>query len=101
MSKYKRNNQILFVKDKDGYMCGSKWDTFQTGTKPLKFHQSNPYTIQNIKHYMDLNTEGYELLSTEYICNSDKLLFKCPKGHEFKMCWGSFQQGKKMFYMFE
>ena len=39
---------------------------------PCKFHQSNPYTIQNIKHFIELHTKGYKLLGE--LTNEDEII---------------------------
>lgn len=88
-----KSNRTIFIKDKYGYICSIIWVNFIKGGVPNKFHISNPYTIQNIKLWMETNAIGYELLSTEYKGSREKLMFKCPKGHEFEMEWHTFQHG--------
>lgn len=46
------------------------------------------WSIELCKDYA--KQEGYELLSSEYTKAKDKMLFKCPNGHEFKTTWGHF-----------
>lgn len=53
-------------------------------------------TYQEVKKYLE--SFGYELLSTEYISNSDKILIRCPEGHEYEMVYASFQQGRRCKY---
>lgn len=48
-------------------------------------------TIGEVRKFVE--SQGYELLSEEYVNNSTKLKFRCPKGHEFWMGWNDFQQG--------
>ena len=40
-----------------------------------------------------IEKEGYELLSKEYMRNTQKLEIKCPKGHIYKQTWRDFQGG--------
>lgn len=95
ISEYKGNNTTLFVKDEEGYICSSKLSVFKKGSNPCRFHTTNPYTIQNIKLWININRKEYELLSTEYKnSGKNKLYFKCPEGHKFEMTWGNFQQGQ-------
>jgi len=51
----------------------------------LKYNQVKDY-IEN---------KGYILLSKEYKNNSTKLEICCPKGHNFKMIFNSFQNGRR------
>ena len=96
ISEYKGALELLYVKDNEGYICSSYFNNFnKQGRKPNKFHKNNPYTIQNIKLWIETNAQKYELLSTEYNRNNTHLIFKCPKSHEFEMSWGNFQQGKR------
>ena len=91
ISEYKGNGKMLFVKDKEGYICTSCLSTFKNGSTPKKFCTNNPYTIQNIKLYV--SQFEYELLSTQYNGNREKLLLKCPKGHQYNATWNDFKQG--------
>ena len=88
----------MTLEDEEGYLYITPWNNFRDKKQLLKFHKSNPYTIQNIKQFLKLNAEGYELLSTEYIGGHEKLIFKCPKGHEFEADWHHFQLGRRCPY---
>lgn len=46
-------------------------------------------TITEIKDFASLH--GFEVLSDEYANCKDPLLFKCTKGHIFKILWSSFK----------
>lgn len=98
ISEYQNTHTILFVKNKEGYICSSRFSDFKQGRTPTMFHQSNPYTLKNIEHFIELNVKEYKLLSVKYINANSKLLFKCPKGHEFKMSWNNFKQGQRCPY---
>ena len=50
-------------------------------------------TYEYIKKQVE--KEGCKLLSTNYINASKKLKIQCSKGHEYKIKWNSFQQGKR------
>ena len=45
----------------------------------------------------EIEKEGYILLSTDedYINNTSKLKMICPEGHECKISWGNFKQGRR------
>jgi DNA-directed RNA polymerase subunit RPC12/RpoP len=42
--------------------------------------------------------EGYILLDTEYINNSQRLNYICPKGHRHAISWGSWSSGGRCAY---
>jgi DNA-directed RNA polymerase subunit RPC12/RpoP len=48
-------------------------------------------TIEHIRS--ELNKEGYELLTTEYINSGSKLLTICPRGHNYSISWNNWSQG--------
>lgn len=98
ISEYKGSLKLLYVKDKEGYICSSYLNGFKNGNLPFKFHKNNPYTIQNIKLWIKTNAIGYELLSTKYIKATEKLLFRCPNKHMFEMSWNGFKNGNRCHY---
>ena len=51
------------------------------------------YTIEHIKE--SFAKEGYDLLSTEYVNNKQKLEYRCPKGHRGSISYHNFQQGQR------
>lgn len=97
-TEYSDANEYLIFKDKDGYMYSSTWTNLKQNTNLSIVYKNNPYSIQNIKLWIKNNAIGYELLSTEYVNNHDKLLFKCPKGHKFEANWNSFKNGSRCPY---
>mgnify|MGYP003302057174 CR=1 FL=1 len=50
-------------------------------------------TYQEVKEYIE--GFGYKLLSEEYIKSGEKLLMKCPEGHECYITFNKFQQGRR------
>jgi len=77
--EYKNNRSKLILKDYNGYYYIIKSNSLQQGYKPMKFHKSNPYTIQNIKLWLKLNNKPFELLSDTYINAKENLKWKCLK----------------------
>ena len=49
----------------------------------------------DVKNFIE--SEGYQLLSDTYINNKEKLLVKCPIGHEYKTSFSNFLNGKRCF----
>ena len=83
------------LSDGDGYLYRVQLSTIiHGGSIPSKFHVTNPYTIQNIKHYLVLNNIDCHLLSEAYINNTEKLLWKCSCGNPFECSWQDFYSGK-------
>ena len=98
--EYKNNLIKLTLRDKEGYLYSISFGNLTQGKHPYKFNKYNPYTIQNINHYIDLNVKGYKLLSNNYINCDKKLLFQCPEGHKFEMSWDNFHQGQRCPYRY-
>lgn len=78
---------------KDGYYVKMNSGNLYKNQEPEIFHQCNPYTIDNIKHYIELNNIKSELLSSEYNGNTNKMLWKCSCGKKFKKSWNNFYGG--------
>lgn len=84
----------LKIKCDKNHIFEMKWNDFQQGHRCAKCYHL--YKKRKYDHYFikeQIEKEGYNLLSTEYIKNSEKMLLKCDKGHEFNMSWNCFQQG--------
>lgn len=96
LNEYVNGKTKLILEDREGYLYSVTWDSFGQGCNPLRFSRFNLYTIRNIKLWIKTNAVGYELLSTEFKnAGKDKLLFRCPEGHEFPMSWHNLQQGNR------
>lgn len=91
--KYKSIKTNLDAMDKDGYKYKICLDRIRNNIKPRRFHVNNPFTIENIKLWMELEMPEYELLSDEYTHNSHKLELKCDKGHLFNTSWNDLKDG--------
>lgn len=50
-------------------------------------------TIQEVREY--INNEGYTLLSDGYINCNQELEIICPNGHNIKMSWKRFENGRR------
>lgn len=87
--EYKKAQQKLTLKDKEGYLyLVSLWGLKRN--LPLKFDKSNPYTIYNIKLWVQLNNKPFKLNSNEYDGTHKKLQWQCLKeecGEIFKTSW--------------
>lgn len=79
--------------DKNGYYVKMNRDNLFKATEPEIFHQCNPYTIKNIKHFITINNIESKLLSSNYKGNTNKMLWECKCGNKFKKSWRNFYSG--------
>lgn len=81
--------------DKDGYIVYPSLRNIRENKKPLRFHSSNPDTINNIKHYIETHHINVLLNSDTFIDSKSKLSFQCSCGNTFYTSWGNFYSNKK------
>ena len=97
IDEYKDYKQKYIVIDSEGYYYFLSIAHFTQRKNPYKFHKSNPYTIQNIKLWLKLNSINLELISDIYNGSHKKLKFKCLKEdckEEFEMNWNNMHFNK-------
>ena len=66
------------------------------GTKPNRFHESNPYTIRNIANYCKLSGIKSILLEKEYINSGHRMEWKCLCGTTYYCSMNQCMSGKSM-----
>jgi hypothetical protein len=81
-NEYINYSQKLVITDNVGYYYVSRLNDLKSGYKPLCFAVSNPYTIYNIKLWLQLNNNKYILISNEYNSGS-KLIIKDTEGYYY------------------
>ncbi len=93
------NKTYVNSKTKLDYICpkGHKhsmnWNSWQQGKRcPTCAGQTKP-TYEFVK--TSFESEGYTLLSKEYINNRQKLDYICPKGHKHSISWSNWKQGNR------
>lgn len=64
-------------KDSEGYILWTSLASLRVGTKPNRFSNMNPYTLENIKHFLKLKHSTLEITSKEYKSTKQKLDFNC------------------------
>lgn len=79
--------------DSDGYKVVMSRQFISRKSSPIIFHPSNPYTVENIRHYLLINKIKCELISDSYISNTEPLLWKCSCGSIFKKAWSKIKEG--------
>lgn len=77
--EYKNTSDKLVVETKDGYKCVISYTDIRLGKKPSAFYKNNPFTIENIFHWLRLNNKTFTLLSEDYISMYKPLFWKCNK----------------------
>lgn len=55
----------------------------------------NPYTIHNIKRYIELNNLTCKLISDNYVSANEKLRFKCECGEIYETSWNTLREYNK------
>lgn len=86
---YYDNKHKIIAKTKDGFYAIVDYARVKN-PKNIIYSPNNPYVLDNIKHYLEINETGCELLSKEYVNNLTHLVFRCKCGEIFKRSWGNF-----------
>ena len=84
--EYIDNKTKLNIRDENGYLGFVKLDNLLHNRSFHKFHRSNPYSIDNLKHYMELNFSGKDyplILSRVYLNATEHLKWQCKCGKSF------------------
>jgi len=95
-SLYINSKDNLIFKDKDNYLYLNNISHVIMHDMSSKFHQSNPYTIQNIKLWCTLENKPFELISDVFINSKNKLKWKCLKAdceEIFESTWSDIYSG--------
>lgn len=95
IGKYENARKSIKCEDSDGYIVYPVLYRLYDGKIPFRFHHSNPSTIENIKHYIDMNCINVELCSKEFINSKSKLCFRCACGKLYETTWDKFAYKKK------
>lgn len=93
--RYKGVDTKMTCVDRDGYLVHSTLYRIRTG-EPFRFGKNNPYTIDNIKHFIkkqESYSESITLISDVFESSDKDLKFECKEHGEFNITWNNFQQG--------
>lgn len=95
-SEYKDSKYRHTYETNEGYKIFVSVELLKKNKKFSIFHTFNPYTVENIKRYIQNKALKCKLLSSEYKSNNrHKLYFKCECGNEFKVTWNDFYTSGK------
>lgn len=67
VGQYTGARNPIKCEDADGYIVYPVLYRLYEGKRPLRFHQSNPDSIANIKHYIEINNINVKLCSEKFI----------------------------------
>lgn len=88
LDKYE-NVKSIYAHDKLGYRYHFSLSNIKIGRIPSKL-QYNPFAIDNIKLYLQLNAPYYELLDDKYISCKSKMKFICHRHEDKGIQYNSF-----------
>jgi hypothetical protein len=91
-TEYITSKSKIDIQDSEGYSYKTTFDNLKNVKSLEKFHVLNPFTIQNIKHWLKINNKPFELLSDKYEGNNKKLQWKCLKedcGEVYESLWSN------------
>lgn len=98
LSDYKNSGEKMKCSCQNGHEFYSTWDNLKQGhgcpeCASIKVGEKLRKSFEEV--FEIFKKENYELLSTEYINASEKLEYKCPKGHINRMSLDNFLRGKR------
>lgn len=93
--EYKNNTTKILCMDNNGYKVVPTINNLKKNKVPRPFDKYNPYTIDNIKKFLEENSPNIELLSKEYVSSDSKLHCKCKNDNfEWYPTWDNLKQLK-------
>lgn len=89
----------LIVMDEYGYKYGTTYhNLIGMNRRNLGMEiatVNNRFSIENIRRYLELNTDGYELISNEWKGSNSKMEFRCDKGHNYFATWNALKNSNQ------
>lgn len=101
--EYRNSKSKLIFFDSDGYKYyapfGEVKRSIRIGNMIRKFDTSNPFTMENIQHWLKLNDKSFHLIDGQkFLANDKNLKFKCHicNDDEIPFCavWANIQAGQ-------
>ncbi len=92
---YKNSRSKITVKDNIGYLYCLSIDNIKH-FKPSPFHTKNPYTISNIKIWLEKSCIPIKIISDLYLGSHKNLKWQCLNSkcdEVFEACWANIQTG--------
>ena len=88
--KYEGEDVPLVLHDNEGYYYSQTWRTLLKLTRQLFVSDTNIYSTQNIKLFLDKNNSNMELIN-EYKNSKTKLILKDNNGYLYTQLWSGLQ----------
>lgn len=102
IGEYINNNTPILCIDSNGYRVFPTIKHLKANKNPRPFFKNNPYTIDNIKLYLNKHNPTIELLSNEYISSDTKLQCRCKiDGFIWYMSWDNLKMDKDVLNVLE
>jgi hypothetical protein len=83
--------------DNEGYLYSLSTENIKVMMRrkstPAKFFRENPYTIDNIKLFIKLNSNNIDLISNTIVNAKDTLEFSCLNHGSFSKSWNEIKSG--------
>jgi uncharacterized protein with PIN domain len=92
-TKYINNSEKLLLICPNNHQYKTSWSHFKRGNRCPECSGKRKLTIDEITK--SLKKENYQLISSEYINNRQKIQIKCPNDHIFEAPYSSFQSGHR------
>lgn len=93
LSDYINDRTKVSVRCPVGHECLIHFSQFKRGKRCFECFGKRRLTLEHVRS--EIEKAGYRLLSSTYSCARIPLQLVCPYGHEWTVCWNSFQQGNR------
>lgn len=95
---YKNNTQKLQIRCSCGNIYKITYQRFREDGKYTRCYEcrdrkSKKHSIEYVRSYVE--SQGYRLISDEYISADTKLKLKCENNHDYNVSFANFQYGKR------
>ena len=94
-TKYVNGKTKMKCHDDDGFKYYISYDCVRKHDCHAKYSVFNPFTIENIQHALDLETDGTVIRDVSFENAMQKMHFKCSCGNDFTMNLNQFTSGKR------
>ncbi len=89
-SQYKGIDKNMDCYDNEGYKYSVRYGNTLSGKIPNKTHKTNPYSIENINHYLKIKNSSTKCISKKYIKEDELLNFICGEcNNKFSRTWAN------------
>ena len=90
---YINSKTKLKIQCPEDHICTIIWSSFNRGIRCEECGGTKKLTYKYIK--MQIEKDGYRLLSKIYKNNRTKLKIQCNEGHTYKATWGMYKKGRR------